>query len=205
MNGRNKGARGEREIVELLSEWWHKDYHSAVFVRTPGSGGWGGASESHKVIKANMHAGGDIMTTNKKFPFSVEVKRRENWSYAGLLKANSSPIWAFWRQAVAQGKRDSRIPLLVFRKNRKGGRLKKDCLLPVQYEWLAMMPKEFANKLGLYLLSTWSSYALLSFDLGEVHPCLFKFEELRQRRPKDIVKEAWAGGSCDSWTYSKQR
>ncbi|MCH7846220.1 MAG: DUF91 domain-containing protein [Acidobacteria bacterium] len=68
---RNKGNKGEREVVKMLQPWWQKIERSCAFVRTPVSGGWGGPS-----LRSEFRASGDLMTTAKLWPFAVEVKRR---------------------------------------------------------------------------------------------------------------------------------
>jgi hypothetical protein len=123
MNGRGrreKGSRAEIEVAGLLKAWW-RPVEEAEFVRTPLSGGWGG-----KDLRSGFRASGDVMTTALRFPFVVEVKRREGWSWDPLKKGGKSPIWGYWKQAIDQAKEMGGIPLLLFRKNGE--------------KWAAMLP-----------------------------------------------------------------
>lgn len=121
---REKGSCGEREVAKLLEPWWRKVEPECVFVRTPLSGGWGG-----KDLRAGFKASGDLMTTAEKFPFTVEVKRREAWKLDRLLEGKASPVWGWWRQAIVQGEEMQVTPMLWLRQNRK--------------PWLVMLPEDF--------------------------------------------------------------
>lgn len=113
MLGRAKGSKAEIEIAKRLKAWW-STFEPAEFVRTPLSGGWGG-----KDLRAGFRASGDVMTTSEKFPFTVEVKRREGWAWSTLVAGRKCPVWGYWEQAVGQAKEMGGIPLLFFRKNRE--------------------------------------------------------------------------------------
>ena len=79
------------------------------FRRTPGSGGWD---------KRKAGADVQLMCNDDDFPFSIECKNQEAWSWDGIFKDNpKEKFWSYWTQckkwAVYQGK----VPLLVFTKN----------------------------------------------------------------------------------------
>src|SRR4051812_33410532 len=93
-NSRAKGNVAEREVAGLLKVWWLPVEPDAEFIRTPLSGGWGGPK-----LRGEFRASGDLMTTAKRFPFVVEVKRREAWVMKNVLKGQPSPVWGWWRQA----------------------------------------------------------------------------------------------------------
>lgn len=118
--GRPKGNKAEIEVAKILEPWWAtweptaRDGKPIRFVRTPLSGGWGGPD-----IRGSFRAAGDLMTTAEKFPFAVEVKRREGWQWLPMLRGRRSPIWGYWRQAIAQAREMSCVPMLWFRKNRE--------------------------------------------------------------------------------------
>ena len=120
VQGRPKGNRAEIEIAKSLKAWW-SPFEAAEFVRTPLSGGWGG-----KDLRAGFRASGDVMTTSLRFPFTVEIKRREGWSWVNLMRGWRSPVWGYWRQAIAQAKEMGGTPLLFLRRNRE--------------EWSVMLP-----------------------------------------------------------------
>lgn len=120
MLGRAKGSKAEIDVAKRFKAWW-SPLEPSEFVRTPLSGGWGG-----KDLRAGFRASGDIMTTAPRFPFTVEVKRREGWAWKPLIAGKKSPVWGWWEQAVGQAKEMGGIPLLIFRKNRE--------------EWNLMLP-----------------------------------------------------------------
>lgn len=113
VQGRPKGNRAEIEIAKRLKTWW-STFEVAEFVRTPLSGGWGG-----KDLRAGFRASGDVMTTSVRFPFTIEIKRREGWAWKTLREGRKSPVWGYWRQAVGQAKEMGGTPLLIFRRNRE--------------------------------------------------------------------------------------
>lgn len=114
MNGRAKGSVAEREIAKMLGTWWGQIEESVVFVRTPLSGGWGGPQ-----LRAGFQASGDVMTTSIRFPWSVEVKRREGWVWKSLLNSRPSPVWGWWKQAEGQALEMGKEPLMFFRHNKE--------------------------------------------------------------------------------------
>lgn len=119
-HAKGKGARGELQVIKLVQPWWRRLEPEAVFVRTPGSGGWRHAPA--------FKARGDLLVdpqTTKLFPFSVECKWQEGWG-TGLLFGDytgkrhgddSSPIWGWWAQCCEAARVDGLLPMLWFRKN----------------------------------------------------------------------------------------
>jgi hypothetical protein len=61
---------------------------------------------------------GDLMTTAKQFVWSIEVKRREGWSFENVRAGKASPIWGWWEQATRQGAESGKRPMLWFRQSR---------------------------------------------------------------------------------------
>lgn len=108
-NSRDKGNRGQRAVAALLSEWW-----GAEFTSTPMSGGF-----ATKQFRAEWNAAADVVTPDKTFPFSVEVKWQEEVvSIESLIESEVSPIWKWWEQCVDEAP-PGMIPLLVFKRNKK--------------------------------------------------------------------------------------
>lgn len=176
MRSDRKGKAGEREVCKLLMEWWTPHYPGAVFVKTPGSGGWGGASRFHQKVKAGMRASGDVMTTLEEFPFSVEVKREQNWSMQRLLDGRPSPVWQWWIQAQTQADKDSLVPMLWFRRNRE--------------PWHVLLPFEYAKAFPLPPPEqAWSRAALLGVDHGGLLPVMYAAESLVQVPPTVFVED----------------
>ena len=116
---RQKGNVAEREVAALIKEWWRKLEPKADFVRTPLSGGWGATKE----VRAGFKASGDLMTTATRFPFTVEVKRREGWTMERLTQGKKSPVWSWWRQAQTQADEMDLTPMLWLRKSREDWRI----------------------------------------------------------------------------------
>jgi len=110
---KNKGARGEIQVAKTLATWWGP-IEEARFKRTPLSGGWGDAD-----TRGGFKVAGDICTTAERWPFTVEVKRREGWTFGTFARGRRSPIWGWWRQCIEQAAEEDRIPLLWVRKNRQ--------------------------------------------------------------------------------------
>lgn len=152
--GRPKGSKAEIEIAKKLKAWW-SPFEPAEFVRTPLSGGWGG-----KDLRAGFRASGDIMTTAEKFPFTIEVKRREGWAWSTLLAGKASPVWGYWGQAVGQAKEMGGTPLLFFRRNREAWFLMLPHVALIRSKQ-PLAPNDYAM--------AWFAGALVPFSAG-VHP-----------------------------------
>jgi hypothetical protein len=174
--GRQKGNSAEREIAKVLADYW-KPVEDAKFVRTPLSGGWGG-----KDVRAGFRAGGDLMTTAKKWPFVVEVKRREGWSWAPFLSGKKSPVWGWWKQACAaakelEGEDPARaVPLLVFRKNREPWQV----VLPHR----VVMATTFPEVAGTGGMRAWYPKELGGVA-GLVHPISTSFSRFLELDPRE--------------------
>lgn len=127
--GREKGAKAELEVAEILRAWWSQLEPGAKFVRTPGSGGWHG--RNGREVRGEFRASGDLMTTATRFPFAVEVKKKEKWSAKTFVEGRPSPVHSWFAQAVEAAAElplepAPAVPLLVFGKNRVAWR----CYLP---------------------------------------------------------------------------
>lgn len=131
VNGRNKGAKFERDIAKILSKWWGEEFH-----RTPASGGlhW----------QADNRVAGDIVApVDSDFPFNVECKKQESWNMEQIIKGTGDVV-SWWEQCINDAKRVDEIPLLIFSKNHS----------PIYY----MTQAQTARKLGTleknYFLTT---------------------------------------------------
>jgi hypothetical protein len=91
-----KGSKGEREVVKRCQEWWRR-VHSKKF-----------------------RACGDLLVDpeTKRWPFAVEVKRREAWNLEWLIAGRASPVWGWWLSTQEDGRKLELEPMLWFRKNR---------------------------------------------------------------------------------------
>jgi Holliday junction resolvase len=164
-NSRRKGSVAEREIASLLQEWWRRVEPDCKFVRVPLSGGWSTAN-----VRGELRASGDVMTTSTTFPFCVEVKRREGWSFDRMKQGMKSPVWEWWRQAQTQAaeQRESghRVyPLLFIRQSRM--------------EWFVLVP--------------WSVVQEYFFPLIHLFHCIKTRDgvDAGEERPALIAATAW--------------
>lgn len=106
VNSRNKGSKGERVAAKVLADWTGK-----TFSRVPSSGG------------LNWHTSnstGDIICTTEGhyFPFSVEVKLRDQLNFDHLLYLEKPEILKFWEQSLRDAKRVNKCPLVMMRYDR---------------------------------------------------------------------------------------
>ena len=113
-NSRAKGVSAEREVARLIEAWWSQAEPGCRFVRTPQSGGWHGSE-----VRAAFRASGDLMTTAQRFPFCIEVKRRESWSERELRAGRASPVWAWWQQTCDAANELHAAPMMWFRASRR--------------------------------------------------------------------------------------
>lgn len=121
---RQKGSVAEREVAALMRDWWRALEPDCEFCKTPLSGGW-----QTPQLRVGFKMTGDLCTTAKHLPWTLEIKRRESWSLDRLLAGKKSPVWSWWRQAQAQGDEASLVPMLWLRKNREPWRI----MLPLSY------------------------------------------------------------------------
>lgn len=112
MNGRRAGSRFERECVELLRAWWDP-HEPGKWARTPLSGGW-----STKEHRGAFRTAGDVVTTCRSFPFSVECKRRRAIYLDAIVGGTSAEFRKAWAQAERQADEAKLKPLLLFRRPR---------------------------------------------------------------------------------------
>ena len=128
---RIKGSSFELRVSRILSAWWAEDESMlrarAVDLplrRAPGSGGW----------DVRRGAGSDllVMTPDFCFPFGVECKNTESWSFDGLFKGNGgASLLRYWEQCETATRLSSLCPLLVFTRN--------------TYPVYALMPRQWAE------------------------------------------------------------
>ena len=105
-----KGATGELEVRNYLQEWWSNAEPATKFNRAPLSGGWHAASDQQT-------AGDLLVTPGSKFPWSVEVKRRENWSPKHFIEGFASPVWTWWAQSIRDAATIGQHPMLWARRS----------------------------------------------------------------------------------------
>lgn len=108
-NGKKKGNKNEREVAK----WW-EEWTGLEFSRVPASGGlrW----------QKKDDISGDIICTDprksRRFPFSIECKFYRDINFEHLILGNkTAKIWNFWEQALEDGVRSERVPILYMRYN----------------------------------------------------------------------------------------
>jgi len=106
VNSRKKGAKAERKVADLFSEWAGRKFH-----RVPASGGLRWKNRSDTI--------GDITCGEERhfFPFVIEVKTRKEINFEHLLYLDNSEILKFWEQAQDESKRAKKPSLLFMRYN----------------------------------------------------------------------------------------
>ncbi len=173
-NGRRKGKRAENEVAKLCASWWAAVEPGCEFRSTPSSGGW-----ATPQLRGHFKVAGDLTTTAKKWPFTVEAKRRENWVLSNLYAARQSPVWAWWKQACKAALEEGRVPILFLRRNTKPGQ-------PV--EWFVMLP---ARKFSAWVPRL-DSPALRPTKamVGEVDTLLTTWDVLRSCPIKAIIQSS---------------
>jgi len=176
MGGRDKGNGAEREVAALIKAWWSQIEPDVEVCRTPLSGGWGGPSQ-----RAGFKASGDLMLTAKRWPFTVEVKRREGMSMDRLLQGTRSPVWGWWRQAQVQGVEMDAIPMLWIRKNRQPWRV----LVPW---WLGETIRRACVE-----VYDWDTWVLDRVDVGDQDPSMVLADALLALPPKLFAVPARRG------------
>lgn len=102
INVREKGADGEREIATRLNDIIDglREIHDLPELPEP---------QVQRNQNQTAVGGCDLVGT---YEFAIEIKRQENLS-----------LEAWWRQAVTSAGRRGRIPVVIFRQNRKPWRV----------------------------------------------------------------------------------
>ena len=108
INSKEKGNRAERELTKKFAKWW-----DSKFYRTPGSGSFATRGYS---LPEGVDLSGDVVTTDKDFPFCVESKNFEGWNLEQLLTSPKCELKSHWQQTVRESP-DNKLPLLVFTRN----------------------------------------------------------------------------------------
>lgn len=159
----NKGNDAEREVAALLQEWWRQLEPVATFVRTPRSGGWLAGRDL-------FDARGDLMVKEApRFPWCVEVKRRERWSLLFFEQGRRCPVWQWWGQACADARQAGKDPMLWVRQNRR--------------PWIVVVPALLGSALPRMADFAWEN--VLPLPVEALHPRAFwvdKFLGIHPRR-----------------------
>lgn len=177
-NGRRKGAVAEIEVSKLLAAWWNQYEPNARFKRTPLSGGWG-----DREVRGEFKVAGDICTTSAAWPFTVEVKRREGWTFRSLAAGRPVAVWAWWRQTLAAAAEENRIPLLWFRHN--------------EQPWLVLAPEYVLVPIAVrYGITPDLVFGRLSpgVDDGDVRPVCVLADKLLSISPEAFLRRRKRSG-----------
>lgn len=171
MNGagcRAKGKAAEREVAGLCAAWWSAVEPGCQFASTPGSGGWSTAK-----MRAAFNVAGDLSTTAKRWPFTVEVKRREGWRDGPLLAGKASPVWGWWAQACKAAAEEQRWPMLWLRRSRE--------------PWRVMLPR-YVVKIPAIVWSRYPTGILRAPGDRFLFPALVEWEALRGLDPAAFAR-----------------
>lgn len=99
-----KGSKFERKTAGTLGKWWGYQFN-----RTPGSGGLRWAGD-------NNVAGDIVAPPEANFPFIVECKNHEGWTWDTFVNKGGE-LGDWWRQVTEDCERVGRTPMLVFTRN----------------------------------------------------------------------------------------
>jgi hypothetical protein len=106
-NNRQRGASNEYKVRDTLAEWWKAaDGTLYKWARTPQSGG--------SQLADGFNMAGDICTTAPDWPFHVEAKRTQGWTFDQLLTDPTRVVGELGKhieQAVDEAPQD-KIPML---------------------------------------------------------------------------------------------
>lgn len=159
-----KGRKGEREVAQLVQAWWQPHESGIEFAATPRSGGW----RQSMPIRADMKLAGDIITNARSWPFTVEVKRRENWAEKNLRIGIRSPVWKWWRQTQRDASEENGIPMLWFRHNRRPWYV----MLPVDYVYSRQLHLELRAEMA------WQPDRIAKIDIGTQFPVVYMADDI---------------------------
>lgn len=160
INSRAKGRRGEMMALQLIRGWWKEIEPEAEFARTPLSGGWQGRGSRGQSLRGEMRMSGDLMTTSRHFPFSVEVKNNPSWTIKRVLEGKSSVVWDWWQQCQTAAKESGLVPMLWIKRWRE--------------QWKVMLPYRYAIEIPIQPpFAVWSERDLWDVQYGEILPILF--------------------------------
>jgi len=131
-----KGSSNERVVAKMFEAWcgWKVK-------RTPQSGGWSTAA---------FGVTGDLVCEDKRFPFHVECKKREDWQLddlvTGVRVKDERSILEWWKQTIRTCPKNKE-PLLVFTRNNKAQ------LVMVRSFWFSDFRDPDANEVPKFVIT----------------------------------------------------
>lgn len=151
INSRAKGNKYELKITDILDQWWTGRLHKAderVFRRTPLSGGY-----DRRLFPSDL-------ITPEEFPFGIECKNRESWSFENFLGGSNSLISWLTLEEDKTGK----DVLLIFTK-----KYADDYVMLRTHIWnrlssiINLEKKDYPKhiQVGLYLGKEWSEFTIM--------------------------------------------
>ena len=111
INSRRKGHDFERDIVQMLNQYYGIKEETYKWKRVPQSGGFDKRNFPGDVYTMHPH-----LATAKKF--SIECKFHKDWKLEDLINGNKPSIQEWWDQARTDAEIGGKCPLLLFKKNR---------------------------------------------------------------------------------------
>jgi hypothetical protein len=184
INGRVKGNKNERAVAALVQTWWRQLEPECEFVRTPLSGGWSTGN-----VRAHFAASGDLMTTATHWPYTMEVKAREGWSFKNVLDGKRTPAWGWWRQAQKAASEQKGVAMLWFKRKPLSPRPGTPA-----FPWLIWVPASYvaAHAQALPPPDVRYSRALLTrneVDWGKEIPVLYFYDRYLATHPRDLISD----------------
>jgi hypothetical protein len=161
---RSKGNKAEREVAALLQGWWRQLEPEALFVRTPLSGGW---VQGRDIFQAR----GDLMVKGApRFPWLVEVKRREQGALLNFELGRRHPAWGWWERTSADAALAGRTPMLWFRRN--------------QQEWIVVVPALLGRAIPRMADFAWENALPFDPEFNVPHPRAFWADKFLGTHPR---------------------
>ena len=120
--GKAKGGSFERSVAKSLSLWLSNNTNDSVFWRSAMSGGRATLGEKEGNLRKTQS--GDlsaIHSLGESFldTFYVELKFYKDLNIESFLLNNKGNLAQFWKEAVVEAAKYSKIPLLIAKQNRK--------------------------------------------------------------------------------------
>lgn len=165
-SAKRKGAEAERQVRDLIQAWWRQLEPECTFARTPQSGGWAAPK-----VRGDFKVAGDLTTTAKQWPFTLEVKRRESWSVKVLLSGRPSPAWNWWGQVMGAAAEERAHPMLWMKQSNT--------------PWLVMLESRVWQRSGLLGEVVSCSDLTLSLAGG---PCVVEADTVLAVHPGEFAR-----------------
>ena len=184
-DGIKRNRQAERKVAEMIEKWWRRLEPGCEFHRALPGGVRPGENEK----PATFRRCGCLVTTAKRWPFSVSVRRREvlrlDLFFRVQKRQRISPVWNWWRQAQTQASEDGMIAMMWLRKDQYR-------IGQPDFPWMVMLPRSVWWDKPKTLPNPsvkWGPADLwgCDIDFGTEPPVLWFVEQLLKTNPKRLM------------------